>query len=106
MERNQEFEIMAALCNYMGAVGLVTTFLQYREAFGQLDPVYFANDSNIVYVTEFREGKMIRDFLRGKLEEYQDESTQMYINIMINDWQNVVAYALMKIGEATKEQSQ
>ena len=106
MERSVEEEIIQALCNYMGAVGLTQTFQQYRDAFGQLDPVYHATDSNIIYVTEFREGKMVRDFLRGKLEEYRDESSQTLINMMINDWQKVVAYALMKIGEATKEQSQ
>ena len=94
-----EADIVKSLVIWLQATGLDKAFLTYKENFDNINPVLQAKDSNVVYVTEFREGQMVKSFLRGKMKDFPEESAKLSINMMISDWQAVTEYALEIIKE-------
>ena len=97
-----EAQITELLCNYMVASGLYKTFKSYRDKTGRIDPLI--KENNVVYVTHFREGFLVTEFLREQKNTFSDETSQKMIDLMINNWQKLVNYCLMLIDEKIKKQ--
>ena len=99
-----EAQITELLCNYMVAANLYNNFKIYRDSRSKIDPII--REDNVLYVVSFREGKLVRDFLREQKQTFSDEASQKLIDLMINNWQKLVSYCLMLIDEKIRKQSE
>ena len=104
MESNLEQQIYNKICNFMVATGIAKNLLKYRSTSGKLNSVIVID--NVYYVVAFREGKVLRDFLRNEVsKEFPEENAQNLIQEMINNWQKLAIYCLMLIEENSKKQA-
>ena len=93
--RNVEAEILTKLLNYLGASGMLQTFASYKEQFKDVSPIIFQD--NVAYVTEFREGYNVKQFLREQKASYEEPGIHLLIDQLIYHWKNAVSYLLMTI---------
>lgn len=97
-----QIEILTSLTHFMTASGIIKDFVLFREKFGCIDPV-FINDTNVIYVTEFREGRRVREYLAEQKAKYSNKDVDDLINNLIENWRQIVNHILNYVLEEKKE---
>lgn len=98
-----QVEILTSLTNFMTASGIIKDFVFFRENFGNVSPIFCKDNQNVYYVTEFREGRKVKEFLAEQKSKYSNKDVDNLINNLIENWRHVVNHVLNYVLEEKKE---